>query len=207
MAVKRIYLNWKKDLDVWRDKLRHLKWLSDYRLNIIRQHIDLKGKKVLDIGSGPQFTADLMKELGAEVITLDKYAPCDLCSDINSDFTACLESGDFDLIVMGAVIRYIKDKKVFFQRAEKILKPGGIIFIDEFVHNMMNDAFLEGMVQIGAMEQWPKENFTPLEELESIISKTKKLKNDSIYSCWPYIFLKGKYPLPVWYSLILKKTK
>ena len=47
MAAKRIYLNWKKDLETWRDKLRHLKWLSDYRVNIIKQHIDFKGKKVV----------------------------------------------------------------------------------------------------------------------------------------------------------------
>lgn len=205
MAVKRIYLNWEKDLNVWRDKLRHLKWISDYRLNLIRLHIDLKGKKVLDIGSGPQFTTDLLKKMGAKVITLDKFAPCDLCTDVNSDFTASLETQDFDLIVMGAVIRYIRNKKLFFERASKILKPDGIIFIDEFVHNLMNDAFLDVMVQIGAMEQWPKEHFTPLEELEKIITGTKTLTKEAIYSCWPYVYLKGKYPMTVWYSLVLRK--
>lgn len=207
MGIKRLYENWVNDLQYWRRQLRHLKWVSDYRMNIIRKEINLKGKLVLDCGSGPQFTTDLLKEAGAKVVTLDKFAPCDVCCDINDQFTSHFEAQKFDLVVMGAVIRYVCNKEKFFNKIKKVLKPKGIIFIDEFVHNLWNDAFLDFMNALGAMEQWPKENFTPLKELESIISNTESLNIDKIYSCWPGFFMEGKYPFSIWYSLIVKNSK
>jgi len=201
----RLYENWQKDLNLWKEKLRHLKWVSFYRMNIIAENIRLKNKKVLDMGSGPQFTTEMLKEKCACVKTLDKFAPCDFPFDVNDDFTACFQEKEFDLVIMGAVIRYIQDKKLFLKRLAKIIQKDGFVFVDEFVHNYWNDFFLENMVSLGAMEQWPQENFTPLEKLEEIVEKTKEFKIEKIYSCWPAFFLEGKFPFPTWYSVLLKK--
>jgi SAM-dependent methyltransferase len=176
-------------------------------MTLIRLNMALKGTLVLDMGSGPQFTSELLEEEGAKVITLDKYAPCEIDCDINDDFCQYLEDKKFDLIVMGAVIRYVEDKPLFLERLNRILKHGGLVFIDEFIHNPFNDMFLEIMNSMGAMEHWPRENFTPLETLETMIRENPSFSLTQIYSCWPGFFLEGKYPFPVWYSLVIKKEK
>lgn len=205
MALIRLYKDWEKNLEFWQEKLRHLKWVSEYRIRILSENMDFQGKRILDIGSGPQFTAQILKEKGAFVFTVDKYAPCDCPLDVNSDLCVSLKERDFDLVILGAVIRYVKNKKKFFQQLAELLKPEGIVFIDEFVHNYWNDEFLEYMVSIGAMEQWPKENFVESDKLLKIIEKTKKFSLFRFYSCWPLFYLEGKNPFAVWYSLLLKK--
>jgi len=134
------------------------------------------------------------------------WAPCTLSFDINDDFTQCLPGSSFDLIVVGAVIRYVENKPLFFNRLHQILSPTGVIFVDEFVHSPINDIFLDYMSLFGAMEQWPTENFTPFEDLSNLISATSGLSIKEIYSCWPAFFLKGKIGFPTWYSLIIEKN-
>jgi len=205
--VKILYTKWDRDLNLWKNKLRHLKWVSEYRIDIIKNNFSLEGKEILDIGSGPQFLSDLLREKGAKVTTLDKFAPADICMDVNDDFINVIKDKKYDMIIMGAVVRYIKNIKCFLEKASLCLKDDGYIFIDEFVHNFFNDVFLEFMVSIGAMEQWPKEKFVSIDKLEKIISKIKDFKIEKIYSCWPLFYLEGKWFEPVWYTLILKKNK
>jgi len=204
--IRVLYQNWGKNLDIWKHKLRHLKWVSEYRMNILKSIFDLKGKEILDIGSGPQFLSDLLKQEGSKVTTLDKFAPADICIDINDKFESLLGEKKFDIVVLGAVIRYIKDIKCFLSKISYFIKDNGYIFMDEFVHNMFNDAFLNFMVSVGAMENWPKESFVSLEKIENIISKIKEYRIEKIYSCWPLFYLEGKWIEPVWYTVIIKKV-
>mgnify|MGYP001548091436 CR=1 FL=1 len=204
--MNQCYDGWENDLDCWRARLRHLKWVSEYRFRLLSSQMELQGLTVLDCGSGPQFTADLLRQAGATVLTLDKYAPCDLACDLNDEFTACLAPHKFDLIMMGAVIRYIQDKAAFFKRIPGVMNPKGKIFLDEFVHNPWNDAFLQYMSMVGAMEEWPRETYTPQGEMEKLISQAKGLRLQKLFSCWPNMYLEGTYPLPMWYSMLIEKA-
>lgn len=202
--MERNYAEWGSELAVWRVKLRHLKWVAEYRIRLLGSQMNLNGINVLDCGSGPQFCADLLRQAGAKVLTIDKYAPCDIPLDLNEDFTDSLAPQTFDLVLMGAVIRYIDDKQAFFSRIPKLMSPTGKIFLDEFVYKPWNEAALQVMGLTGCMEVWPKENFTPIAELEDLLTKTDHLRMFKLFSCWPHLYLEGNYGLSMWHSMFIE---
>lgn len=205
MVLNECYEDWEKDLRVWRKHLRHLRWLADYRVNIINSsYYKLQGKTVIDMGSGPQFTADLLKRVGANVTTLDKYAPCDISFDMNEDFTQIIDK-KFDAVMMGAVFRYIDDKVLFWKRLENILKEDAFIFLDEYVHNPINNTFLGAFNLFEKMYEFPWDQTCSLESVKNSIGIANSLEIEQIYSCWPNYFLVGEYPFSLWYSVIVKK--
>jgi len=51
LVAQRLYENWNFDLSYWQEKLRHLEWVSAYRMGIIQENIELNRKSALDMGS------------------------------------------------------------------------------------------------------------------------------------------------------------
>ncbi len=198
-----LYEDWKENISMWREKMRHLELLSAYRFRILQENIDPAGKNVLDIGSGPQFMSDLLKQAGANVTTMDKFAPCQFPCDVNEDFTGLLEGHSFDLIIAGGMIRYVNDHSLFFTRCKNLLSPGGILLVDEFNPNPYSEALLQGFAFSGIMEPWPKEDFPSLETIEHALTTLAGFTVDALYSCWPMVYLKGKYPFSAWYTIIV----
>lgn len=90
--------------------------------------------KVLDVGAGHGAFSKKLYELGYDV------AACDLFPEIfyfdkiecrKSDLTQGLPYADntFDVIVALEVMEHILDHEVFFREAQRVLKPGGRLFI------------------------------------------------------------------------------
>lgn len=206
METIKLYQDWPKDLNFWQEKLRHLYWVSLFRVNLLSSLTSIAKKRCLDLGSGPQFTSHLLEKKGAKVITLDKFAPAHYEVDINLDLSKTLDKEPpFDIILMGAVIRYVTKPEQFFTQIASLLKKDGLLFIDEYVHSPANDFYLNYMNQMGAMEQWPKENFPTLESIKEALKHAPQLKIDKAFSCWPGFYLEGEHPFCLWYSLAIKK--
>lgn len=206
MEPVRLYENWPKDLFFWQNQLRHLYWVSLFRVNLLSTLMPLKEIRCLDLGSGPQFTAELLRQAGALVVTVDRFAPADYEADINNALARTLSlEKPFHLILMGAVIRYVKNPESFFEETASLLESDGLLFIDEYAHSPANDLYLDCMTRMGAMEQWPEENFPTLKSIKDSLSLCKSLKIERIFSCWPGFFLEGEYPFCLWHTLAVKK--
>ena len=98
------------------------------------KELDLKNKKVLDLGCGSGRYTKILKELGAEVIGVDpseeliKIAQSEI-KDVEfiKAFASKLPFNDsqFDFVFAGMVIHYIKDINESFSEISRVLKPKG----------------------------------------------------------------------------------
>jgi ubiquinone/menaquinone biosynthesis C-methylase UbiE len=117
-------------------------------LDLVMQ-LNLKGKKVLDLGAGQgYFTKLLYDALHAkgltpdDIITASDYSPQDYKFDRIpcqfGDFNVGLpyEDDTFDVVCCIEVIEHIEDQFKLMREIKRILKPGGMVFIT--TPNIMN---------------------------------------------------------------------
>jgi phosphoethanolamine N-methyltransferase len=111
--------------------------------------IDLRGKKILDIGSGIGGMAHyLSKKYGALVTGLDihpwmaKYsmstAPAEVKERVNficysGDGTIPLPSKEFDVIYSKGVLTNVEDKKSLFKELHRLLKSSGTLCLIDWL--------------------------------------------------------------------------
>lgn len=110
--------------------------------NIFRKRISIISKlknlgKALEVGSSTGLFLSLLKEKGWEVLGIE---PSSISSRTAADRgiptlpttfeLSQLQKNNFDLIVFNHVLEHMKDPLVVLKKANKILKKGGIIFID-----------------------------------------------------------------------------
>ncbi|MFV3126222.1 class I SAM-dependent methyltransferase [Niveispirillum sp. KHB5.9] len=109
------------------------------------RHIDLSGMTVLDIGAINGLASFGMKKMGAETVhatdssdhkTFRRCAEV-LELDVNyhprtqiKDFGGIFESGTFDLILCAGVIYHMLNPVSAFIAARKIIKEGGLLFME-----------------------------------------------------------------------------
>lgn len=97
----------------------------------------LRGKRVLDVGSGLGYFSLRFKELGAQVHSIDvdkdslsfikeAYGVEVSYADIEND---PLPAGHFDLVFIGEVMEHLKDPAEFMGRISKSLADGGMALI------------------------------------------------------------------------------
>lgn len=97
---------------------------------------DVRGKRVLDAGCGPGLYAQLLKDRGANVVSLDaspkmiELARKRLGDDADlriADLGKPLELDpvSFDLVLSPLVMDYIEDWHATFAEFHRVLKPGG----------------------------------------------------------------------------------
>lgn len=107
----------------------HQRFLPFFKENTGNNHV-----KVLDVGAGHGAFSKKLYELGYDV------AACDMSPEIfyfdkiecrKSDLTKSLpyEDNTFDAIVALEVMEHILDHEVFFRESQRVLKPGGQLFI------------------------------------------------------------------------------
>ena len=125
-----------KDYCLERDKAIRNEAVTGYREVV--NHLDLSGKKVLDVGCASGALLYLMRERCAgELVGIDsaeypiafgvEHYGIDLrCSDLEK---AQLPEAHFDLITLIDVIEHVEGINTFMAELRRVLKPGGHIFI------------------------------------------------------------------------------
>jgi len=93
--------------------------------------------KVLEIGSSTGVMLKLFQDDGWEVLGIEpSKTACEIANQrgiktINSSFEkASLIKSSFDVVILNHVLEHLKNPKLIFDKCQKVLKSGGIIFID-----------------------------------------------------------------------------
>jgi 2-polyprenyl-3-methyl-5-hydroxy-6-metoxy-1,4-benzoquinol methylase len=118
----------------------------NWALPVITRHIDLRGKRVLDIRSRTGTLARAMMEQGADVIGLDPLAPnVDYARNINgldnilfmpiseiADLQGIPdESVDAVTVMTVHILSHLPSPRRLLTRVFEVLRAGGMVFIDE----------------------------------------------------------------------------
>lgn len=109
---------------------------QDRRLNQIRQYVDLRGKRILDIGCGMGMYVSRFRQFSDDVYGVDvdpdkvarasEWLPNLQVSPAES---LPFEAASFDVILLNEVIEHVDDDRRTIQEAYRVLAPGGHIVI------------------------------------------------------------------------------
>lgn len=112
-------------------------WGQIYYDILFAQLKDIKGKRVLDFGSGFGLVANhlakdnqvLAVEPNQEMVALRvQDHPYQQCVG-SLDQLASLEDASFEVILCHNVLEYVEDRKVILKEFTRLLKPGGLLSI------------------------------------------------------------------------------
>jgi 2-polyprenyl-3-methyl-5-hydroxy-6-metoxy-1,4-benzoquinol methylase len=107
------------------------------QLGSLKKHINPEGKKILDVGTGFGYLLEVANELGFDCHGIDISGKAVEMSSrkfsgkivkgnlISADYP----NGYFDVVSMVDVLEHIADPRETIAEAQRILKPGGLLFI------------------------------------------------------------------------------
>ena len=136
----------------WWDKTSEFKPLHDInplRVNYIDERASLAGKKVLDIGCGGGILSEAMSHRGADVSGIDMgEAPLAVAQlhsiesgvtinyrQITAEELAEQEVGTYDIVTCLEMLEHVPSPLSIIQACEKLLKPGGDLFLSTINRN------------------------------------------------------------------------
>ena len=136
----------------WWDRNSEFKPLHDInplRLGYIDQRIGLPGKRVLDVGCGGGILSEGLSQRGAHVVGIDMGgAPLEVArlhaleSGVNVDYQqipveelAAKEPGSFDVVTCLEMLEHVPDPASVIMACQKLLKPGGHLFLSTINRN------------------------------------------------------------------------
>lgn len=134
-------------------------WTASYKNYYNQFKKYTKGRKLLDIGSGPGYFLKFGKDLGWEVLGFEpsvhaaKYSKSLGLNVINDYFTfdKAKAVGKFDVVSLSLVLEHLPDPKKLLEEAKGVLSKNGLIFIlspNEF------NPLQKAVVEDGNQKQW-----------------------------------------------------
>lgn len=109
---------------------------QDRRLNQIRQYVDLRGKRILDLGCGMGMYVSRLRQFSKDVHGVDvdpeKIARASAWLPnlhVSPAEHLPFEDGSFDVVLLNEVIEHVDDDRQTVQEAYRVLAPGGHIVI------------------------------------------------------------------------------
>ena len=131
-------------------EFKPLHQINPLRLNFIHEKINLKNKKVLDVGCGGGILSESMAKLGAEVTGIDmgekviRIAKLHaLQSKLDIDYQcasieaiASKHQASFDIITCMEMLEHVPDPSIIVSLCAKLLKPSGTLFMSTINRNI-----------------------------------------------------------------------
>ena len=123
--------------------------INPLRLNWINDLVDLKGKRVLDIGCGGGILSESMHFKGAKVTGIDlgekalnvaKLHQLESGADVDyqcvsAEQLAALEPASFDVVTCMEMLEHVPDPAAIVAACAKLVKPNGSVFFSTINRN------------------------------------------------------------------------
>lgn len=134
---------------------RPLHEINPLRLDWIRQHAELAGRKVVDIGCGGGILAESMAVSGADVLGIDMadgplaVAKLHLAESgaevsyeqITAEALAANKAGEFDVVTCLEMLEHVPDPSRIIRSCAELVTPGGHVFFSTINRNPKSFAF------------------------------------------------------------------
>ena len=136
-------------------EFRPLHEINPLRLDWIRQHVELSGAKIVDIGCGGGILAESMAAANATVLGIDMAeAPLAVArlhkheSNVDVEYRqstaeelAEAEAGTFDIVTCLEMLEHVPDPAQVIQSCAALVKPGGHVFFSTINRNPKSFVF------------------------------------------------------------------
>ncbi len=130
-------------------EFKTLHQINPLRLDFIAQHIDIAGKRILDVGCGGGILSEAMAKAGAEVTGIDMSEELIDVAELHSLETgtkltyqtisaeqfAELNSEQFDIVTCMEMLEHVPDPGSIIQACSKLVKADGKLFFSTLNRN------------------------------------------------------------------------
>ncbi|MDJ0919307.1 MAG: bifunctional 2-polyprenyl-6-hydroxyphenol methylase/3-demethylubiquinol 3-O-methyltransferase UbiG [Woeseiaceae bacterium] len=130
-------------------EFKPLHQINPLRLNWIREHAELDGKRVIDVGCGGGILSESMAQAGAEVTGIDKAGAAltvaklhKMESGVDVDYVettaeeiAAEQPESFDVVTCLEMLEHVPDPMSVIRACRDLVKPGGHVFFSTINRN------------------------------------------------------------------------